>query len=243
MGTAQDQGINARCFQRFQIFPCHGFNHHVSRADSAVFHQRHKQRARFADYFHGGVQLMEHCLISTGANRRFRCNDAHLFRPGHQQRPPTGRLHHAHNGQVIFPLQRIQRGGRHRAAGNHNGFQVKGPEKTHVLPGIFQNGLIRPTTVRHPGGISKINQLLLGQNPAQRLHRRQSAQTGVKHTNRSCIHRVLLRVCLFSRQTVSFTDLQYNDVLYYADPFSARHQGLLFSEILHEELSFVFCKT
>ena len=188
MGAAQNQGVAPPVQQRLQILPGHRLNDDVPRAEPPVLHQRHKQRAGLLKYADLRVQPPQRRLISPGSNGGQRGNHAHPAVPGHRKGPAAGGFHHAHNGQVVLPLEGLQGGGGHGAAGNQNGFQVKGPQKAEVLPGVFQQGLPGTAPVGHPGGVAKVNQILLPQNPPQNPHRRQAAKAGVKHADGPRIH-------------------------------------------------------
>ena len=188
MGAAQNQGVDARGLQRLQVLLCHRLDDHVSPLDASVFHQGYEQRAGLADDLHVWVQPPERGLVGAGANRGQGGDDAHPLVFRHQQGTAAGRLHHAHDGQVVFRLEGVQRCGGHGAAGDEDGFQVKGPQKPHILPGVFQQRLLGAAAVGHPGGIPEIDEVFLRQNLPQGAHRRQAAEAGVEYADRPCIH-------------------------------------------------------
>ena len=99
------------------------------------------------------------------------------------------RVHHAQHGNLILLTEHVQRVGRHGAAGDDDGLGVKGIQKGGVLPGVFDNGLLGAAAVGHPSGVTKVDDVLSGQQAAQLPHSGQSAQTRVKHANRSFIHK------------------------------------------------------
>lgn len=107
-------------------------------------------------------------------------------------RAPGRRLrrgfHHAPDGNVVFLRQYVQGRSGHSAAGDDDGLQVKGTEKSHVLPSIAHKGIPRTAAVGHPCSISEIDDVLPGQQPLQLAHRRQAAQAGVKHADWPIIH-------------------------------------------------------
>ena len=177
MGAAQDQGVHPRLLQRCQILPGHGLDHHVAPPDAPGLRQGHEQGACPAEDLHLRIQPPQDGLVGTGPDggRRGDHADPLVFR--HQHCPAAGGLHHAHHGQVVLRLQRGQGSGGDRPAGDEDGLQVKGSQKAHILPGIFQNGLPGSAAVGHPGGIAEVDQVLLRQDLPEGMHCRQPSQS------------------------------------------------------------------
>ena len=102
--------------------------------------------------------------------------------------PPPPRVPPRPRWECRFLRQYVQGRSGHSAAGDDDGLQVKGTEKSHVLPSIAHKGIPRTTAVGHPRSISEIDDVLPGQQPLQLAHRRQAAQAGVKHADWRIIH-------------------------------------------------------
>ena len=176
MGTAQNQGVHPRILQGRQILPGHGLDHHVSPPDAPGLRQGHEQGAGPAEHGHLRVQPPESRLVGTGADGGRRGNEPYPLVLGHQHRPAASGLYHAYHGQVVFRLQRRQRGGSHRSAGDEDGLQIEGAQETHILAGVFQNGLPGTAAIGHPGGVAEVDQVLLRQDAPEGVHRRQTPQ-------------------------------------------------------------------
>ncbi|MPN29491.1 hypothetical protein SDC9_176944 [bioreactor metagenome] len=137
MGAAQDQRVDARFPHGVQIFPSYGLNDHVALMEPPVFDQRDEQGTGLRKHLNVRVQLRQRFFISTRPNAGLRGNHAHPFVFCYGGGPGAGGLHHTHHGQIVFRLERWQRGGGHGAAGNQNRLEIKGAQEPHVLPGIF----------------------------------------------------------------------------------------------------------
>ena len=99
-----------------------------------------------------------------------------------------GGIHHAQIGhRELFGLSGGVGAG-HRAAGRHDALDILGEQERDVLPGILQDGLRAAAAVGHSAGVAKVDDVFVGQPPAQLPHTGQAAQAAVKYADGAVIH-------------------------------------------------------
>ena len=153
-----------------------------------ILDKRNQQRACLRGQFRLRQQRRYRRLIRATANRRLGADDTDFARFRDRCRRFCRGLHHAENRQIVLALEHVQRGGAHRAAGNHDRLEVKTAQKRDILPRIAHDGLHRTPAVRHAPRVAKVNDILARQQPDHLAHRRQTAHAGVEHADWSCIH-------------------------------------------------------
>ena len=171
-----------------------------SRATVSMTVSPDEQGAGLGYDLHRRVKITDALLVCAAADGGGGGNEAHPTGLGHLHRPAAGRLHHAQDGQVIFPAQNGQAGGGHSAAGHQNGLDVEAAEKMHILPGIFQQDLRGAAPVGHTGSIAEVYNVFRGQEFSQLPDGGQSAYAGVEYAHRPLIHSDSPRMIIVTNQ-------------------------------------------
>ena len=93
-------------------------------------------------------------------------------------------LDHTNDGNIQFTLQFIQCIGACRIACHHNGLHLKSFQETHNLFGEAGDRFLGLATIGHSRRISEIYDLLIGNLPHDLPGYGQSADAGIKYTDR-----------------------------------------------------------
>ena len=192
VGAAQDQGVHP-CIpdlrqvlgndQLGDLLLVRGAVIHIAR-----FHQRHKERAGTGGNLHTGHQPAQERLIAAGTDGGRSADDTDAPVPGGKGSLPGGGIHHAQiRHRELFGLSgRVGAG--YRAAGRHDALDILGEQERDVLPGVLQDGLRAAAAIGHSAGVAKVDDVLVGQPPAQLPHAGQAAQAAVKYADGAVIH-------------------------------------------------------
>ena len=192
MGAAQNQGIHPGVPDPGKVLGNDQTGHlllfRVAVVHIPGFHQRDEQRASPGRDLHTGHQLAQKGLVTAGPDGRRRADDADAAVAGGKGCFPGGGIHHAQIGHRQCSRFRGRVGAGHRAAGCHDALDILGQQKGNVLPGILQDGLRTAAAIRHPAGIAEVDDVFMGQAPAQFPHAGQAAKAAVKYADGAVIH-------------------------------------------------------
>ena len=203
MGTAKNQRIYVLILQFLQILGDNQLCDRVAVIEVAVFHQRHKHRARLGKNLHLGQHITDYRRVGAAAHRGRRADDADPAVAGCVHRSAGRCPHHPGEGhrQAGGLLRRIGRG--HRAAGGNDEFHVPAQQKADILPGVLDDDILSAGAVGHAARIPEVDDILPRQHAAQLPHSCQAAQTAVKHADGPCVH----QYAPFRRFTASVSSL------------------------------------
>ena len=185
MGAAQHYGIHSALQQGLAVFRHSGGQRRVIRAGSVLYHGRQQgtghgghslsgppfyllRKAPAADGGTGGGQT--HFSVSGGLGRRFGSSRHHIK---------------AGNRQAAQCFACIAAYG---AAGRDKRLDILPQQPAGQLAGQPVDLPGRTVAIGHPGGIPQVEDGLTRQQMPQHPHRHQSADTGIKNTDRSGVH-------------------------------------------------------
>ena len=192
VGAAQDQGIHAGIPDLGQVLGNDQFGNLLFVRGAVVhitgLHQRHEQRAGPGCDLGPGNQLAQQLFIAAGADGGGGADDADAAVAGGKGGLPGGGIHHAQirHGQLGRLGGGVSAG--HRAAGRHDALDIFGEQERDVLPGILEDDLRAAAAVGDTTGITKIDDVLMGEVLAQLPHAGQAAQAAVEHADGAIIH-------------------------------------------------------
>ena len=131
MGTSQNQGVNVNINQFCQIPSGNFICDRVLK--QSFFHQGDEEGACFALNGHILVQFFYVFGIDTAFYGGFRGNDPNASVPCDFRGNLSAGPDYANDGHIRSFFQKIQGVGAGSIAGDHNGFYLKSPKKSHNL--------------------------------------------------------------------------------------------------------------
>ena len=185
MGAPQDHGVDIRVAHGFQIIFNDLICHHMF--FESLFYKGNEQRTGFLDHVYVRRHLTDDLRIHPALDCGV-CSDYADFPVlcSLHRRPCAGN-DHAHHRYVKLIPDRIQRQRAGCIAGDDNGLDLLFLKEADDLFRKPDDRILGFASVRHPGRISEIYDILIRELAGYLSCDRQSAHTGIKDAYRRCL--------------------------------------------------------